>query len=82
LDKLKLQKKTSDKKNGKRHNSVPDNIIIQDKKDSVKDKISEFKVEEEKIKIINDYYNNDNNNNNEKKIKKVKNFFNKITLNN
>ena len=80
LDKLKLQKKTSDKKNGKRHNSVPDNIIIQDKKDSVKDKISEFKVEDEKENKNNnnDYCNNDNNNNNEKKNKKSEKIFSKI----
>ena len=72
-DKLKLQKKASDKKNRRRHNSVPDYIISQDKNNSLKDNISEFKAESE-----NENNNNDNNINNEKKNKKSEKIFSKI----
>ena len=70
-DKLKLQKKTSDKKNGKRHNSVPDNVIMQEKNNLKKDNITEFNIENEK--------GNENNDNNiEKKNKKSEKIFSKI----
>ena len=71
-DKLKLQKKTFDKKNGKRHNSMPDNVIMQEKNNLKKDNITEFNIENEKGNE-----NNDNNieKKNKKSEKKVKKFF-------